>query len=60
MDQLLARKEFVEMWVMKWAELLQIRSAPNKLSYKAALLYYNWLQDKLANNMPINEIVEEC
>jgi hypothetical protein len=58
-DQLLARKEFVEMWVMKWAELLQIRSAPNKLSYKAALLYYNWLQDKLANNMPINEIVQE-
>jgi hypothetical protein len=58
-DELLARKEFIEMWVMKWAELLQIRSAPNKLSYKAALLYYNWLQDKLANNRPINEIVQE-
>ena len=58
-DQLLLRKEFVEMWVMKWAELLQIRSAPNKLSYKAALLYYNWLQDKLANNQPINEVVQE-
>src|SRR5258706_2151296 len=57
-DELLARKEFVDMWVMKWAELLQIRSAPNKLSYKAALLYYNWLQDKLANNRPINEIVQ--
>jgi len=58
-DQLLGRKEFVEMWVMKWAELLQIRSAPNKLSYKAALLYYDWLQDKLAGNVPINKIVEE-
>ena len=58
-DQLLARKEFVEMWVMKWAELLQIRSAPNKLSYKAALLYYDWLQDRLASNLPINEIVQE-
>jgi len=23
------------------------------------LLYYNWLQDKLANNLPINEIVQE-
>src|SRR5882672_1873066 len=58
-DQLLVRKEFVEMWVMKWAELLQIRSAANKLSYKAALLYYNWLLDKLAKNTPINEIVQE-
>ena len=25
-DELLARKEFVELWVMKWSELLQIRS----------------------------------
>ncbi len=58
-DELLTRKEFVDLWVMKWAELLQIRSAPNKLSYKAALLYYNWLQDKLANNQPINRIVAE-
>ena len=58
-DQLLARKEFVELWVMKFAELLQIRSVPNRLSYKAALLYYNWLADKLANNVPINQIVEE-
>ena len=58
-DQLLARKEFIELWVMKWAELLQIRSSPNKLSYKAALLYYNWLQDNLAGNRPINQIVRE-
>ena len=26
-DQLLARKEFVELWVMKWSELLQMRSS---------------------------------
>ncbi|MES2697022.1 MAG: DUF1549 domain-containing protein, partial [Verrucomicrobiota bacterium] len=26
-DALLGRKEFVDLWVMKWAELLQIRSA---------------------------------
>ena len=58
-DQLLARKEFIELWVMKWAELLQIRSSPNKLSYKAALLYYNWLADNLAGNRPMNQIVQE-
>jgi len=34
-------------WVLKWAELLQIRSS-NQVSYKAMLLYFNWLQDKVA------------
>ncbi len=28
-DELLSRKEFAEMWVMKWAELLQIRTNQN-------------------------------
>jgi hypothetical protein len=59
-DDLLERKEFTEMWVMKWAELLQIRSSGNVnqgLSYKGALLYHNWLQDKIANKVPMNEIV---
>jgi hypothetical protein len=57
-DVLLARKEFVELWVMKWAELLQIRSS-DKFSYKSALLYYNWLQEKIAGNVPIDDIVRE-
>jgi len=34
-DELLGRKEFVELWVMKFAELLKIRS-DNQESYKAA------------------------
>lgn len=55
-DTLLTRKEFVEMWVMKWAELLQIRSN-NEFSYKSAVLYFNWLQDRIARGMPIDEIV---
>ena len=58
-DRLLARKEFVEMWVMKWAELLQVRSRNNDFSYKAALLYYNWLQERVAANVPINRIARE-
>src|SRR5262249_29639890 len=39
-DELLGRKEFAELWVMKWAELLQIRSS-NQVSTKSMLLYYN-------------------
>jgi hypothetical protein len=57
-DELLGRKEFVEMWVMKFAELLKIRSN-NDVSYKSALLYYNWLEDKLSHNVPMDQIVQE-
>ncbi|HJZ91334.1 MAG TPA: DUF1549 and DUF1553 domain-containing protein [Gemmataceae bacterium] len=57
-DELLGRKEFAELWVMKWAELLQIKSS-NTVSYKATLLYYNWLQDRISKNVPVNEWVQE-
>jgi hypothetical protein len=57
-DELLGRKEFAELWVMKWAELLQIHST-NQVSYKATLLYYNWLQDKIARNVPMDQMVQE-
>jgi hypothetical protein len=61
-DSLLERKEFTELWVMKWAELLQIRSSINNNQppfYKNALLYYNWLSERIGKNIPINEIVVE-
>ncbi len=61
-DELIARKEFTEMWVMKWAELLQIRTfnnGPNQVSYKAALGYYGWLRERIAANVPFNQIVRE-
>ncbi len=59
-DELLGRKEFIELWVMKWAELLQIRTNPtNQVSYKSSLLYFNWLQERIANNVPMNKIVQE-
>ena len=57
-DELLDRKEFAELWVLKWAELLQIRSS-NQVSYKAMLLYYGWLQEKIANNVPTDVWVKE-
>jgi hypothetical protein len=57
-DELLGRKEFAELWVLKWAELLQIRSS-QQVSYKAMLLYYGWLQDKIANNVPVDQWVQE-
>ncbi len=58
-DELLNRKEFVELWVMKWAELLQIRTVNNRVSYKPMLRYYNWLQEKIASNTPMDQLVQE-
>ncbi len=60
-DQLLQRKEFTEMWVMKWSELLQMHSTENNdgTYYKNVLLYYSWLQERIASNKPMNEIVSE-
>ncbi|MEJ6560491.1 MAG: PSD1 and planctomycete cytochrome C domain-containing protein [Akkermansiaceae bacterium] len=61
-DQLLDRKEFTEIWVMKWAELLQIRSTggnANDISYKAALLWYEKLRAEIAENRPFNKIIHD-
>jgi hypothetical protein len=58
-DQLLERKEFVDMWVMKWSELLMIRTVPNQVSYKAMLLYYSWLQQRIEDNTPIDVLVRD-
>jgi hypothetical protein len=59
-DDLLARKEFSELWVMKWAELLQIRTDDNRqVSYKTALGYFNWLQSRVEDNVPFNVMIQE-
>ncbi len=58
-DELLERPEFTKIWVMKWAELLQIRTDNNQFQYKSALQYYSWLEDKFAKNVPINELVQD-
>lgn len=55
-DALLERREFVDQQVMQWAELLQIRSN-NQISYKAALLYFEWLRGCFSDNVPLDELV---
>ena len=57
-NRLLDRKEFSEIWAMKWAELLMVKSN-NQVSYKSMFLYSNWLTDKIANNVPLNKMIQE-
>lgn len=57
-DELLGRKEFTELWVNKWAELLQIRSS-QQVSYKSMFLFYNWLTEQISKNVPMDKMVQE-
>ena len=57
-DGLLRRKEFADLWVMKWAELLEIRSRENVVYPKGALLYFEWLRDEMLTNAPLDRIVQ--
>ncbi|HJT30851.1 MAG TPA: DUF1549 domain-containing protein [Pirellulales bacterium] len=57
-DRLLNRKEFSEIWAMKWAELLTIRSTP-QVSGKSAFLYSSWLSAQIQNNVPLDKMVQE-
>jgi hypothetical protein len=57
-DALLEREEFRDIWVMKWAELLQIRTV-NGISEKGLRLYDKWLRDKIRSGVTIDAIVRE-
>lgn len=58
-DELLNRKEFVDQWVMKWAELLQVRTINNRVATKPMLAYFNWLKEKISANTPTDVMVRE-
>lgn len=62
-DQLLDRDEFIDMWSMKWGELLRIRAVGNQPQYgrdaKAMWQYSAWVHDQMAANRPLNEFVAD-
>lgn len=57
-ERLLTRKEFSEIWAMKWSEWLMVKSSPD-VSYKSMFLYSSWLTDKIANNVPLDQMIRE-
>jgi len=58
-DQLLQRPEFAEVWSLKWADLLRMRSTANVLDRKALHRYNDWLRHAISTNMPLDELVTE-
>jgi len=57
-DALLERDELHDLWVMKWADLLQIRTT-NGVSPKGIQLYDRWLRDRVHSGVTIDKIVRE-
>ena len=57
-DSLIQRDEFLDLWVMKWAETLQIRTI-NGVSPKGLLLYDRWLRERVRSGATIDQIVRE-
>ncbi|MBC7820214.1 MAG: DUF1549 domain-containing protein, partial [Planctomycetaceae bacterium] len=62
-DALLDREEFIDMWAMKWGEMLRIRAVNNQPQYgrdaKAMWSYAGWVHDQMAANRPLNEFVAD-
>jgi hypothetical protein len=56
-DELLERKEFAEIWAMKWSELLMVKSVPNRVEYKPMFLYSQWITRQIASGVPLDEMV---
>ncbi|MGV3754388.1 MAG: DUF1549 domain-containing protein, partial [Verrucomicrobiota bacterium] len=60
-DELLAKPEFADMWVMKWGELLRVRSVQDNGDYfseKNTMTYYNWLREQILSNVPVDDMVK--
>ncbi len=56
-DLLLARPEFVDFWTYKWGDVLLLTGS--KLRPVAVSAYYDWLRDRVATNLPWDQLVRE-
>lgn len=57
-EDLISQKDFQKLWVMHWAELLQIRTN-NGMSPKALTLYDQWLRQRVLEGSTIDQIVRD-
>jgi len=62
-DALIERPEFVDMWTMKWGELLRIRANNQNpqtgRDAKAMFSYAAWVKDQMAQNRPLDAFVAD-
>ena len=56
-DLLLARPEYVDYWTYKWSDVLLLTGS--KLRPAAVAAYYDWIRDRVATNLPWDQLVRE-
>lgn len=56
-DSLLSRPEFVDYWTFRWADMLMISG--RLLRPEAVKAYYSWLRQRVAENMPWDELAKQ-
>jgi hypothetical protein len=56
-DALLARPEFVDYWAQRFSDIL--RNEEKQLDHKGVQLYYQWIRQALAQDMPLNKFARE-
>jgi Protein of unknown function (DUF1549)/Protein of unknown function (DUF1553) len=56
-DALLARPEFAEYWALRWSDVL--RNEEKQLDRKGSQVYYDWIKDAFAKDMPLNQFAKE-
>jgi hypothetical protein len=56
-DELLERPEFAEFWAQKWSDLL--RNEEKQLDRKGVQIFYQWIRQSLADNVPLNEFARQ-
>ncbi len=56
-DTLLARPEFAEYWALRWSDVL--RNEEKQLDRKGSQVYYDWIKDAIAKDMPLNQFAKE-
>jgi hypothetical protein len=56
-DELLERPEFADFWAQKWSDIL--RNEEKQLDRKGVQIFYKWIRQCLADNLPLNEFARQ-
>lgn len=56
-DELLGRSEYVDYWSYKWSDVLLLNG--KRLGREGLWSYYRWIRDRVASNVPWNQMVTE-
>jgi hypothetical protein len=56
-DRLLDRPEFADAWALVWSDLL--RNEEKVLDAKGTRVFHDWIRDRFAANVPLNEFARE-